>query len=86
MGADELKALEMRVAELEDRLRGMTVTEEDLAGYRKVAGALAIVPHNACWGHYVCLPIFFRGGGGPVEGEGVFVRLGVEELKGNQER
>ncbi len=38
------KSLEMRIAELEDKLKGMEVTEEEMAAYNKVAGMMASGP------------------------------------------
>jgi hypothetical protein len=52
--ADEKKTLEMRVAELEDKLAQLHISEEDMATYQKVAGKLGVasgpsVPHvQAC--------------------------------------
>lgn len=39
-GKEQEKTLEMRVAELEDRLAQVHVTEDELKAYRKVAGLL----------------------------------------------
>ncbi len=38
--SDREKSLEMRVAELEDKLSQVHVTDEEMAAYRKVAGLL----------------------------------------------
>jgi hypothetical protein len=44
----EAKTLEMRVAELEDKLSKVTFTEEELAAARKVATAMPAVPAALC--------------------------------------
>src|SRR5215471_21238709 len=52
--ADEKRTLEMRVAELEDKLAQLHISEEDMATYQKVASKLgatsgSTVPHvQAC--------------------------------------
>ena len=52
--ADEKRTLEMRVAELEDKLAQLHISEEDMATYHKVASKLgaasaSTVPHvQAC--------------------------------------
>ena len=38
--ADNEKTLEMRVAELEDKLKGLQITEEEMKAYNKVASLL----------------------------------------------
>jgi uncharacterized membrane protein YgcG len=38
------KTLEMRVAELEDKLKGMQVTEEEMRAYQKVASLIGAAP------------------------------------------
>ena len=52
---NEKKSLEMRVADLEDKQRGLNITDEEMATYTKVATALgacvqaaACVSPNAC--------------------------------------
>jgi len=37
----EVRTLEMRVAELEDRLAGLQITEEEMRAYQKVSGLIA---------------------------------------------
>jgi len=39
-GSDREKTLEMRVAELEDKLSQVHITDDEMAAYRKVAGLL----------------------------------------------
>ena len=55
--ADEKKTLEMRVAELEDKLAQTHITEEEMATYNKVAAKLgaasASPPAAQC---FQCLP------------------------------
>lgn len=41
------KTLEMRVAELEDKLKGMQVTEDEMRAYNKVASMMAAAPPTA---------------------------------------
>ena len=42
--AEEEKSLEMRVAELEDKLSGMTISDEEMAAARKVMGGSVSSP------------------------------------------
>ncbi len=60
--ADEKKTLEMRVAELEDKLSQVHITEEEMATYNKVAAKLgaasptAAAPCVQCTQCAQCLP------------------------------
>ena len=38
------KTLEMRVAELEDKLKGLQVTEEEMRAFNKVASMMGLIP------------------------------------------
>jgi hypothetical protein len=44
---DREKTLEMRVAELEDKLKGLQVTEEEMRAFNKVASLMGLVPQAA---------------------------------------
>src|SRR5690349_8460828 len=41
---DREKTLEMRVAELEDKLKGLQVTEEEMRAFNKVASLMGLTP------------------------------------------
>jgi hypothetical protein len=44
---DREKTLEMRVAELEDKLKGLQVTEEEMRAFNKVASLMGLMPQAA---------------------------------------
>ena len=50
------KTLEMRVAELEDKLKGMQITEEEMRVYNKVAALMGASPQTANVGNVALTP------------------------------
>lgn len=45
--SDREKTLELRVAELEDKLKGLQITEEEMAAYNKVVSLMGVAPQVA---------------------------------------
>lgn len=52
----EEKSLEMRVAELEDRLAQVHLSEEEIKAYQKVAGVIGQAAARPCWAEAAAAP------------------------------
>lgn len=51
---EKAKSLEMRIASIEDKLSKMSVSEEDMRGYQKVASLMGAAAGSQALSPYVC--------------------------------